>query len=190
LIRGVSSNSRYASDTNITANKHISALFTAHYSYRYSYRLTIIQICSASRKHKIKMLSRVDCIGHPVFRVLCRKVCSTLSLPYIIRLNIRLQLKNSGFRSCDSLADRQQCTAPTISFIGITETTIRFASTHVDIPSRHSVPSLCDILKNIESDKGKVKVVPCALTEHHAMKAYWGSGRMPPCILDLGTRWS
>jgi hypothetical protein len=27
------------------------------------------------------------------------------------------------------------------------------------------------------------------LTEHHAMKAYWGSGSITPCILDLGTRW-
>jgi hypothetical protein len=30
---------------------------------------------------------------------------------------------------------------------------------------------------------------PCALTKHHAMKAYWGSGGMAPRILDLGTRW-
>jgi hypothetical protein len=29
----------------------------------------------------------------------------------------------------------------------------------------------------------------CFLTEHHAMKAYWGSGIKAPCILDLGTRW-
>jgi hypothetical protein len=25
------------------------------------------------------------------------------------------------------------------------------------------------------------------LTEHHAMKVYWGSGCIAPCILDLGT---
>jgi len=28
-----------------------------------------------------------------------------------------------------------------------------------------------------------------ALTEHHAMKAYWGSGGIATHILDLGTRW-
>jgi hypothetical protein len=27
------------------------------------------------------------------------------------------------------------------------------------------------------------------LTEHYAMKAYWGSGGIAPRILDLGTRW-
>jgi hypothetical protein len=27
------------------------------------------------------------------------------------------------------------------------------------------------------------------LTQHHAMKAYWGSGGIAPFILDLGTRW-
>jgi hypothetical protein len=30
---------------------------------------------------------------------------------------------------------------------------------------------------------------PCALTEHHAMKEYWGSGCIGPGILHLGTRW-
>jgi hypothetical protein len=30
---------------------------------------------------------------------------------------------------------------------------------------------------------------PCALTEHHVMKAYWGSGCIAPRILDFGTRW-
>jgi hypothetical protein len=30
---------------------------------------------------------------------------------------------------------------------------------------------------------------PCALTEHHAMKAYWGSGSTAPRILWPGTRW-
>jgi len=29
----------------------------------------------------------------------------------------------------------------------------------------------------------------CALTEHHAMNAYWGSGGIDLCILELGTRW-
>jgi hypothetical protein len=38
--------------------------------------------------------------------------------------------------------------------------------------------------------KGKGKVVPVLfLTEHYATKAYWGSGAIAPCILDLGTRW-
>jgi hypothetical protein len=27
------------------------------------------------------------------------------------------------------------------------------------------------------------------LTEHHATKAYWGSGGIDPCNLELGTRW-
>jgi hypothetical protein len=32
--------------------------------------------------------------------------------------------------------------------------------------------------------EGKVKVVPVLfLTEHHAMKAYWGSGGIAPLIL-------
>jgi hypothetical protein len=37
--------------------------------------------------------------------------------------------------------------------------------------------------------KNKGKVVPCALTKYHAMKAYWRSGGKAPLILDLGTRW-
>jgi len=38
--------------------------------------------------------------------------------------------------------------------------------------------------------KGKSKVVPVFfLSEHHAMKAYWGSGDTAPRSLDLGTRW-
>jgi hypothetical protein len=35
---------------------------------------------------------------------------------------------------------------------------------------------------------GKGKSCPCALTEHNAMKAYWRSGGIAPCILDLSTR--
>jgi hypothetical protein len=31
--------------------------------------------------------------------------------------------------------------------------------------------------------KGKGKVVPVLLTEHHAMKAYWGSGDVDPFII-------
>jgi hypothetical protein len=38
--------------------------------------------------------------------------------------------------------------------------------------------------------KGKVgPVLLFSLTEHHAMKAYWGSGCIAPRILELGTRW-
>jgi hypothetical protein len=37
------------------------------------------------------------------------------------------------------------------------------------------------------ADKGKVPVV--FLTEHHVMKAYWGSGGIAPCILDLVPTW-
>jgi hypothetical protein len=37
--------------------------------------------------------------------------------------------------------------------------------------------------------KGKGKRFPVLLTEHHAMKAYWGSGGVASRILDLGTRW-
>jgi hypothetical protein len=32
-------------------------------------------------------------------------------------------------------------------------------------------------------------VVPVLLTEHHAMKAYWGSWGIAPRILDPGTTW-
>jgi hypothetical protein len=36
----------------------------------------------------------------------------------------------------------------------------------------------------------KVKVkLSLYLTEHHAMKTYWGCGGIAPRILDLGTRW-
>jgi len=31
--------------------------------------------------------------------------------------------------------------------------------------------------------------LPCASTEHHAMKAYWASGGTAPYILNLGTRY-
>jgi hypothetical protein len=36
----------------------------------------------------------------------------------------------------------------------------------------------------------KRKSCPCDFfTEHHAMKAYWRSGRIAPRTPDLGTRW-
>jgi hypothetical protein len=31
--------------------------------------------------------------------------------------------------------------------------------------------------------------LPCALTEHHAMKAYWGVEIQLHSFFDLGTRW-
>jgi hypothetical protein len=31
-------------------------------------------------------------------------------------------------------------------------------------------------------------VITCALTEHHAIKEYWGSGGISPRIIDIGTR--
>jgi hypothetical protein len=31
----------------------------------------------------------------------------------------------------------------------------------------------------------KGKVIPVLSTDHHAMKAYWESGVIAPCILDL-----
>jgi hypothetical protein len=38
--------------------------------------------------------------------------------------------------------------------------------------------------------KAKGKIVPVlSLTEHHAMKAYWGNKGIAPRMLDLGTRW-
>jgi len=39
------------------------------------------------------------------------------------------------------------------------------------------------------SDPGNSLVCPCDLTEHRAMKAYWGSGNITPRILELDTRW-
>jgi hypothetical protein len=44
-------------------------------------------------------------------------------------------------------------------------------------------------LRYIRKCEGKGKVVPVIfLTEHHAMKAYLGSGGIAPRILDLDTR--
>jgi len=33
----------------------------------------------------------------------------------------------------------------------------------------------------------KGEVIPALLTDHHAMRAHWGSGSTSPCIHDLGT---
>jgi hypothetical protein len=43
---------------------------------------------------------------------------------------------------------------------------------------------LCNIAKL------KVKSSLCFLTEHHAVKAYWGSGGVASRFLHLGTRWN
>jgi hypothetical protein len=32
-------------------------------------------------------------------------------------------------------------------------------------------------------------VALAALTEHHALKAYWGSGSIDTFVLDVSTRW-
>jgi len=37
-------------------------------------------------------------------------------------------------------------------------------------------------------DREKGKAIPVLfLSEHHAMKAYWGSGGVAPCILNFRT---
>jgi hypothetical protein len=38
-------------------------------------------------------------------------------------------------------------------------------------------------IDNKSFEKVKEKSRPCDITEHHAMKAYWGSGGMAPFIL-------
>jgi hypothetical protein len=44
--------------------------------------------------------------------------------------------------------------------------------------------------KTVLSESKNVKLSLCFfLTEHHAMKAYWGSAGIAPHILDLCTRW-
>jgi hypothetical protein len=40
--------------------------------------------------------------------------------------------------------------------------------------------------ESVKVNKGKGKVVPVPLTEHQAMKAYWGSGCIAPRILEFG----
>jgi hypothetical protein len=42
---------------------------------------------------------------------------------------------------------------------------------------------LHDLYRSPSKGKGKGKVIPCALTKHHAKKAYWGSGCIAPLIL-------
>jgi hypothetical protein len=42
--------------------------------------------------------------------------------------------------------------------------------------------------RNMLEGKGEGKVVPVLLTEHQAMKAYWGSGFIAPRVIDLSTK--
>jgi hypothetical protein len=52
------------------------------------------------------------------------------------------------------------------------------------------VPNISKECYYVTNLLGKGKFVPLLfLTEHHAMKAYWGSRSIAPCILDLGSRW-
>jgi hypothetical protein len=58
-------------------------------------------------------------------------------------------------------------------------------------------PSICGTERSITCShmteryvKNEGKVVSMLfLTEHHAMKAYWGSEGIAPPFFDLGTRW-
>jgi len=52
----------------------------------------------------------------------------------------------------------------------------------------------CKVVRNTEncvhiSTVYSLLSLPCAPTEHHDMKAYWGSGAIAPRLLDFGTRW-
>jgi len=53
----------------------------------------------------------------------------------------------------------------------------------------HSVQNLLFSHFLSKNSKYEILVVPVPQTEHHAMKTYWGSGGIAPCVLDLGTRW-
>jgi hypothetical protein len=51
------------------------------------------------------------------------------------------------------------------------------------IGSIHSkVTELITTKKHVKTFVGQYKVVKVALTKHHAMKAYWGSGGIAPLI--------
>jgi hypothetical protein len=58
--------------------------------------------------------------------------------------------------------------------------------TSIIICAHFILPASSDGMLAAPYSKGTV--VPVLLTEHHAMKAYWESGDIAPCILDLGTR--
>jgi hypothetical protein len=46
-----------------------------------------------------------------------------------------------------------------------------------------------EMVKDVKVKGKKIFPILLFLTEHHAMKAYWGSGGIAPRILDIGTRW-
>jgi hypothetical protein len=37
--------------------------------------------------------------------------------------------------------------------------------------------------------KVKIELSLYVLTERHSMEAYWGTGSIAPCILELGIKW-
>jgi hypothetical protein len=65
-------------------------------------------------------------------------------------------------------------------------TDVRFHSAIFNLGTRRKF-----VFVTIQTDSlGKGKVDPVLfLTEHHAVKAYWGSGGIAPGILVFGTRW-
>jgi hypothetical protein len=68
----------------------------------------------------------------------------------------------------------------------------RFMSVLITLPSITACPHEATIWylgKGGGKGKCKCKVVPVLLTEHRAVKAYWGSGDIAPHILDLDNRW-
>jgi hypothetical protein len=70
-----------------------------------------------------------------------------------------------------------------VIFLNIFVTDVNTASFQQDGAKPHT---------NNDALEGKVKIklsVSCLLTEHHAMKAYWGSGGIAPCFLDPDTIW-
>jgi hypothetical protein len=65
----------------------------------------------------------------------------------------------------------------------IADVTIIVASEHLNLQSSVNLP-----LRVKVKGKGKVVLVQL-LTEHHAMKAYWGVEVQLHSFFDLGTRW-
>jgi hypothetical protein len=47
----------------------------------------------------------------------------------------------------------------------------------------HKTPLLIHILNQLNNNNNNNKLSLCFLTEHHAMKTYWGSGGIAPFIL-------
>jgi hypothetical protein len=60
----------------------------------------------------------------------------------------------------------------------------------MDKKMRQCIKWIMFVNASLINSEGKGKVVPVLfLTEHNAMKAYWGSGSIAPLLFDLGTRW-